>query len=165
MLIFLTSLSDEDVEKTLERVRGEIARLGGSTGKTDCMGRRTFARPMKKQDAGVYFEMEFALDPEQVDAFTGRLKLIDEVFRVQVARMEEAADAAADTAAAPIEPTPVAEPTPAEPVVETPAEPVAEQETADSPEVPAASAESTESAQAPAEPEPQAEAAEENKDG
>ena len=47
------------------------------------MGKKTFARPLKKQKAGLYVVIMFNLDGAKIDAFKVRLKLTTNVFRHQ----------------------------------------------------------------------------------
>ena len=84
IFIFLSSLSEEDTQKTLQRVTAELTKQGGVVKETLPMGRRTFARPMKKEDSGFYYKMRFEIDPLHMEPLQARLKLIEEIFRVQI---------------------------------------------------------------------------------
>ena len=53
------------------------------------LGKRPFARPMKKQDAGYYYVIDFELEGDQVTPLKERLKLNEFVFRVQIVCKEE----------------------------------------------------------------------------
>ena len=89
LLIFLPSMKDEELERALDGVRKEIGRLGGEAGGAELLGKRMFARPMKKQNEGRYFRLKFKLEPSQVDSLKARLKLNADVFRVQFSRAVE----------------------------------------------------------------------------
>jgi len=89
MFILSTSLKDEDLKAAMDRVRQEIAGFGGETGAVKVMGKRTFARPMKKRDAGVYVLLWFRLDPANVSALRGRFKLNEDIFRSQVLHLAD----------------------------------------------------------------------------
>jgi ribosomal protein S6 len=101
MVILPAALNEDGVRSALQRVREEIARQGGQSQEPDVIGKRTFARPMKKQEAGHYVKLRFELDPNAIDPLLGRLKLAEDVFRLQILRNddiavpEEAADAGA----------------------------------------------------------------------
>jgi len=99
MFIFDTALQDEARDNVLTRIKDEIARLGGNVTQTELLGERAFARPMHKRDAGQYVQITIALDPSQVAPLQARLKLIDDIFRVQVLVADEAKaeTASADT--------------------------------------------------------------------
>ncbi len=83
-LIFASSAKDDALATILEKVNGEIEKLGGAVLTTDIKGRRTFARPMSKRDSGVYVVLEFNLDTNSIDKLLGRFKLNEDVFRVQI---------------------------------------------------------------------------------
>lgn len=88
MFIFPVTLTDEVFEKLLEQVTHEIERLNGSVARLDRMGRRPFVRPLRKRSEGLYARLWAKLGPGQVDHLLARLKLIEDVVRVQVRRLE-----------------------------------------------------------------------------
>jgi ribosomal protein S6 len=83
MFIFPKAMNDEQLEEALAEVRGEIEKTGGEVKNMTRMGKRMFARPMKKQDSGHYVVMNVELDGSAIDVLRGRFKLNDKVFRVQ----------------------------------------------------------------------------------
>ena len=88
MFIFSDSIKEEALEKILERIRGEIAKLGGRVAETRMMGRRFFARPLKSQESGQYVKIMVELEPDKFHALLGRLKLVEDIFRVQIVQNE-----------------------------------------------------------------------------
>jgi ribosomal protein S6 len=48
------------------------------------MGERVFARRLHKRDAGVYITLRCELEPERVAGLRDRLKLVDNLFRLQI---------------------------------------------------------------------------------
>ena len=93
LYIFVGVAKDDAVEANLEKALAEVTRLGGNVIAKDSLGRRGFARPMKKRENGVYVKVRFELDPLKVDELVNRYHLVEEVFRVQIlavdARREE----------------------------------------------------------------------------
>ncbi len=83
LFIFPELLDEEGLDQALARVKEELEKLGGSVESTTRMGKKTFARPLKKQKAGLYVVMMFKIDGLQLDAFKARLKLSTDVFRHQ----------------------------------------------------------------------------------
>lgn len=83
-IIFRDSLQDADWDGAVDSVRAEIARQGGTLASCTRLGRREFARPMKKQTAGHYGFLAFELDGDKIPALLARLKLNENVFRIQV---------------------------------------------------------------------------------
>lgn len=94
LFIFAGAVKDEALEKAVERTTAEITRLGGQVESSDTLGRRTFARPMKKRDNGVYVKIRFQLPSDQIDALRARYRLSEDVFRVQILVRDERLDAA-----------------------------------------------------------------------
>ncbi len=101
MFIFPEALNDEALDEAVGAVKTEIDRWGGSVESVTRLGKRGFARPMKKQKAGHYFVLRFLLGGDQVRPLLERFKLMPEVFRAQVLRADKAAEEQkADAAAA-----------------------------------------------------------------
>ncbi len=83
LFIFPESLDEEGLDQAIGRVKEELEKLGGSMESNVRMGKKAFARPLKKQKAGIYVVIMFKIDGEKVDAFKARLKLATNVFRHQ----------------------------------------------------------------------------------
>jgi ribosomal protein S6 len=83
LFIFPESLDEEGLDQAIGRVKEELEKLGGTIESTTRMGKKTFARPLKKQKAGLYVVIMFNLDGLKMDAFKARLKLTTNVFRHQ----------------------------------------------------------------------------------
>lgn len=94
LFIFPSSMKDTEVEQSVEQVREEIARQGGEVTRVQVLGKRDFARPMKKKRGGIYVRMRLALDPKNVAALRARLRLRESIFRVQLLLVTDAMDAA-----------------------------------------------------------------------
>ena len=84
MIIFRESLKETDWDGAVEAVRSEIEKLGGKVTSSTRLGKREFARPMQKQQSGHYGLIAFQLEGDKVAALQTRLKLDEQVFRVQV---------------------------------------------------------------------------------
>lgn len=89
LFIFPETLDEDHLEMAITRVKEELEKLGGSLESTTRMGKKNFARALKKQKAGFYVVMMIKLDGAQVDAFKKRLKLATDVFRSQFVLAEE----------------------------------------------------------------------------
>ena len=90
LFIFPETLDEETLDLAITRVKEELETLGGSLESTTRMGKKTFARPMKKQKAGYYVVLMIRLEGGQMDAFKKRLKLATDVFLSQFVLAEEA---------------------------------------------------------------------------
>lgn len=83
LFIFPETLDEEGLDQSVARVKEELEKLGGTMESAARMGKKTFARPLKKQKAGHYVVVMFKLEGEKIDAFKARLKLSTNVFRHQ----------------------------------------------------------------------------------
>jgi len=90
MFIFSSSLADEALQEVLQSVQGEVEKLGGTVTGSDIMGKRVFARPMKKMETGQYAKMLIQMLPSSVSPLLARMKLNEKIFRVQIVEMKPA---------------------------------------------------------------------------
>ena len=95
MFIFPESFKDEALEEAVEKVKAEIEKAGGRFEGATRLGRRQFARPMQKQSAGQYAVLYFQLEGSKLRGLQARLKLNEDIFRVQIMRAAEAEEAKA----------------------------------------------------------------------
>lgn len=89
LFIFPSSLKDENVESVLKNIEGEVTKLQGKVRGTQRLGVRTFSRPLKKMEAGHYVRLALDLEAKDVAALLGRLKLNENIFRLQITRAIE----------------------------------------------------------------------------
>lgn len=89
LFIFPETLDEETLDLAIVRVKEELERLDGSLESTTRMGKKNFARPLKKQRAGYYVVMMIRLEGTKLDAFKKRLTLATDVFRSQFVITEE----------------------------------------------------------------------------
>ena len=93
LYIFVNAPKEDAVEPLIEKVGGEITRLGGVVLGSEMLGRKTFARELKKREAGIYVRIRFELDPAKVSELVNRYRLVEEVFRVQILAVDERREA------------------------------------------------------------------------
>ena len=84
LYIFAGQAKDDVLDAQIQKALAEVTRLGGNVVAKETLGRRPFARPMKKRENGVYVKVRFELDPLKVDELVNRYHLVEEVFRVQI---------------------------------------------------------------------------------
>jgi small subunit ribosomal protein S6 len=93
LYIFAGSAKDDVLDKQIDKARGEITRLAGNVLNTEVFGKKTFARPMRKRDSGVYVKIRFELDPAMVSTLVTRYHLVEDIFRVQILAVDERREA------------------------------------------------------------------------
>ena len=84
MIIFQETLKETEWDGAVDAVRAEIEKLGGKMTSGTRLGKREFARIMQKRQGGHYGLIAFQLAGDKVAALQARLKLDEQVFRVQV---------------------------------------------------------------------------------
>jgi ribosomal protein S6 len=89
LYIFAGSARDEVLDKMVEAASAEIINQSGKILSTEMLGKKTFARPMKKRDNGVYVKIRFEIDPAAIEKLIKRYKLVEDVFRVQFLVVDE----------------------------------------------------------------------------
>lgn len=101
LFIFGESVKDDRVKELGAAVTGEIQKNGGTVLHTRDMGRRSFARTMQKTESGVYLAVVFQVAGDKIAALNARYKLNDEIFRFQIAKLDEKFANAVPSTAAP----------------------------------------------------------------
>ncbi len=99
MFIFPETVKEEALDEVVGRAKAEIEKAGGQIASTIRLGKRGFARRMKKQDCGHYVVVGFRMEGAQVAPLKERYRLSEEILRVQINRAEEEAPAAVKAAA------------------------------------------------------------------
>ena len=89
LYIFVGIAKDDALEACLDKALAEVTRRGGNILEKVSLGRRSFSRPMKKRDSGVYVKVRFEMDPQEVEDLVKRYRLVEEVFRVQILAVDE----------------------------------------------------------------------------
>ncbi|MGQ9661946.1 MAG: 30S ribosomal protein S6 [Kiritimatiellia bacterium] len=105
LFIFPSALSEEAVGKLCERVENEITKQGGTITERQMLGKRSFARRLKKQESGWYVLIRFDADPAKIEQLKTRYRLIEDIFRVQIVKREKVPVVSAPVAAATEGPT------------------------------------------------------------
>jgi len=89
LYIFVGIAKDDALEACLDKALAEVTRRGGNILEKVSLGRRSFSRPMKKRDSGVYVKVRFEMDPQQIEDLVKRYRLVEEVFRVQILAVDD----------------------------------------------------------------------------
>jgi small subunit ribosomal protein S6 len=88
LIVVPVSLRDEELDKALEAIREELERAGGRVDRHEVIGKRSFARPMKKRDSGQYVRFAFAMAPDRLEPLHRRFNLNESILRVQITRRD-----------------------------------------------------------------------------
>ncbi len=81
LFIALPSLTDEEVDKLVEKVTSTIEGQEGKIRKIDKWGKKVLAYPIKKLNEGIYVLIEFELEKSKVSEVDRRMKLDESILR------------------------------------------------------------------------------------
>ncbi|MFH0880371.1 MAG: 30S ribosomal protein S6 [Lentisphaerota bacterium] len=84
MIIFSDAVKETALEDMLGHVKAEIKKLGGEVTSSTRLGKRAFARTMKKKEAGHYSLVAFSMAGSEIGHLQARLKLNEDIFRTQI---------------------------------------------------------------------------------
>ena len=80
---------DDHGEAMANDVANTVTTLGGTVLEKESLGRRSFARPMGKHKAGIYWDFKVELDPSQVAVLKERYRLNEVVLRTELFSTEK----------------------------------------------------------------------------
>ncbi len=89
MIIFDVELEQNDLAQRLDRVAEQVKSGGGTAGRVDHWGRRTFAYELDHKTEGYYVLVEMAAEPAAMATVDRMLALDDAVLRHKIMRQPE----------------------------------------------------------------------------
>lgn len=90
LFILNTAGRDESSKELIEKLEKDIQAAGGNITKIERMDKRPFARVAHDIDSGYYVNIVFEMEPANLTPFRTKLKLDENVFRVNFLRSENA---------------------------------------------------------------------------
>ncbi len=91
MVIVDGDVDDPKAQAWVKAVTDDIVAAGGTIhGKPDWWGKRPFAYPINKKDAGYYLVVECVAQPGALDELERHLRLADDIVRHKLIRLPEA---------------------------------------------------------------------------
>lgn len=87
-LIFRPALSPEEAEKLAEKLQNLIGEAGGEVSKVDSWGKRKLAYSVEREKEGYYYFLHFSQKPEVISELKRQLRLMPEVLRFMILKME-----------------------------------------------------------------------------
>jgi small subunit ribosomal protein S6 len=90
MVIVDGDVEDAQAQAWTKFVTDEIAKAGGAVhGKPDWWGKRAYAYPINKKEAGYYLVIECAAEGGALDELERQLRLADDIVRHKLIRLPE----------------------------------------------------------------------------
>jgi small subunit ribosomal protein S6 len=91
MVIVDGDVEDPKAQSWVKFVSDEIAKAGGSLhGKPNWWGKRAYAYPINKKEAGYYMVVECLADGGALDELERQLRLADDIVRHKLIRLPDA---------------------------------------------------------------------------
>jgi small subunit ribosomal protein S6 len=87
VVIVNPSIADDDVAKTVEKVKTFVTGRGGAVAEANQWGRKKLAYPIKKCTEGNYALIKFNLDPKLTTELETSLKLSDDIIRHMLVKL------------------------------------------------------------------------------
>lgn len=84
LIIFAETVKEDTVNQAMDAFGAEVERQGGAVLDRMSLGRRPFARPLKKRDSGLYGKVYFTMDPANIEPLKKRCKFVNSLFRIQI---------------------------------------------------------------------------------
>jgi small subunit ribosomal protein S6 len=89
VVILSTEIGDDVISESLERLNQGITGRGGEVVEVNHWGRRRLAYPIRRHFEGNYVVSQIKLDPTEVPAFEGSLRISEEVIRHLIVKADE----------------------------------------------------------------------------
>ena len=93
LYIFAGNAKDDVLEVSITKAVAELVRVGATIIQQDVLGRRAFARPIKKRDSGVYVAIRFEVEAGKIAELMKRYRLVEDVVRVQFNAVDDRREA------------------------------------------------------------------------
>lgn len=78
------SLSEELIKKLLSQIEAEISKNGGKIENVENWGRKNLAYSVKKNKEGVYFKLDFKIDPAKILELKNFYRLNEDILRSSI---------------------------------------------------------------------------------
>ena len=89
VVILSPEIGDDVISESLERLNQGITGRGGEVVEVNHWGRRRLAYPIRRHFEGNYVVSQIKLDPTEVPAFEGSLRISEEVIRHLIVKAGE----------------------------------------------------------------------------
>ena len=100
LFILRPTLSEEEVQKALEKAKTTIEKAGGTVERLENLGKKKLAYEIKQEKKGLYFQLHFHADGETVTELERWFRLDDTVMKFLTVKLK--ASPAQDSSPAPM---------------------------------------------------------------
>jgi len=90
------NLTDDAGKKLLAQIEQEITKNNGKVDGVENWGRRAIAYPIKKNKDGIYYKLDFTIEPAKVTELKKIYRLNEDILRVMIVRRKLAKSLAVD---------------------------------------------------------------------
>lgn len=84
--VFITkvTMTEEDGQKVLGHIEGEITKNGGKIENVEKWGRKGIAYSIKKNKEGVYYKIDFKIEPAKLPELSKVYRLNEDILRSMI---------------------------------------------------------------------------------
>jgi small subunit ribosomal protein S6 len=86
VFITKTNLTEEGNQKLLALIEGEITKNGGKVENTAAWGKKSLAYPVNKSKEGIYYKLDFKLEPDKVSVIRKAYRLNEDILRSAIVK-------------------------------------------------------------------------------
>jgi len=87
-LFVIDPAKEESLKEVAETITGTIAKNNGRVGKEANWGRQRLSHAIKKSREGVYYKIDFSIDPSKIQTINSAYKLNASILRVMITAKE-----------------------------------------------------------------------------
>lgn len=88
-LILRPKLAPEEADQVAEKIQNIVRETGGEISKIDAWGKRKLAYTIDKEKEGFYYFLRFSHEPGKISEIKRQLKLMPEVLRFMILKLEQ----------------------------------------------------------------------------
>ncbi len=85
-LFIINPGKEESLQEVSKSIAEAIASQNGRVEKEGNWGRRNLAYPVKKSREGIFYELDFSIDPSKISVLTNIFKLKGDILRVMITK-------------------------------------------------------------------------------
>jgi len=83
-LFIIDPRREEAVKDITEGIKNAITKNNGKVDKEEAWGKQKLSFEVKKQNDGIYYKLEFTIDPSKITALNSSYKLNQDILRTMI---------------------------------------------------------------------------------
>ncbi len=83
-LFIIDSSKEASLKEILGSITAGITKMSGKIDKEETWGKQHLAYPIDKKPDGIYYKLDFSMDPSKLSALNANFKLNSDIVRVMI---------------------------------------------------------------------------------